>query len=963
VGHGGALPPLVKAKLSPPDAGPACLRPGTLKLLGQSFQRRATVVCAPAGYGKTTVVLEALRRLSLRHIWYKLDVLDQDPVAFIASLVEALAMSHQGFGQTIRDRLANAYEVPYAIEEMVAEFVAEMTTTVADDLLLVLDDYHEAADSRSLNATLDYLITNLPATMRFVVLSRYEPAFEVGRLRLDGQLAFVGVDELRFGADEVLEVVAQRTGVSLSPDRAAALADLTEGWPASVVLAALASHWVGVESLESALSDPRLKQDVFSYLAEQVYSRQSEEVRAFLRRTCCLDYLSVDLARRVGAPRRAHRILAHLRANGVFTFATAQEGTFRYHSLFREFLRRRAIQEDGPDRFHKLQLTTADALEAHGDIERAVDLCLAANEPQRGLEIISRVGAMDLDAFRSDTLERWVERLPDDVRRREPWAHLVAGEADMRAGHFDAALQHIDSAVAGFAADGSRRDLYRALSAKERTLFWKGDTTGAAETCRQALEVADDTEQKVHALVSLGAALNAECKWGEATEALSSARRLAAGAFPAEQARLAAYTVFIAYNTGRYRDAARAADGATDTLLAFGSPSLRMTFLNLVSTNCLFMADWSEARRKLGEVRDLGTRYGFTYLQPLVDDVEVHLDSCTGDSARTDSLRRLAMQAPSIADDRYCLSMAVCHAGTAARRSGNEQEAVAYFAHAAEIAHDTSARDAYLNALVNLTYSKSLLGKTSSVELHAIAEEARDLDLLFIALKAEYFAAALSYRSGKRTEAIETLLRCVPEQLELGHLNFLSQELVLQPEMAVDVVTALEDQQTVHALLDAIARHWNSLELLVRCLAVGPCAGCAAVEAAVAHRSDAEASSVLTKAARNPYPEVRRTASRLRRRRRGGDGHGTTVALDLTPRESQILAMIADGATNAEIAQMLVLSPATVKTHVNHIFSKLGVRDRLQAAIAYRKAFTLDPAHDETGMRRPHSGRQDTTIG
>jgi len=351
VGHGGALPPLVKAKLSPPDAGPACLRPGTLKLLGQSFQRRATVVCAPAGYGKTTVVLEALRRLSLRHIWYKLDVLDQDPVAFIASLVEALAMSHQGFGQTIRDRLANAYEVPYAIEEMVAEFVAEMTTTVADDLLLVLDDYHEAADSRSLNATLDYLITNLPATMRFVVLSRYEPAFEVGRLRLDGQLAFVGVDELRFGADEVLEVVAQRTGVSLSPDRAAALADLTEGWPASVVLAALASHWVGVESLESALSDPRLKQDVFSYLAEQVYSRQSEEVRAFLRRTCCLDYLSVDLARRVGAPRRAHRILAHLRANGVFTFATAQEGTFRYHSLFREFLRRRAIQEDGPTAF------------------------------------------------------------------------------------------------------------------------------------------------------------------------------------------------------------------------------------------------------------------------------------------------------------------------------------------------------------------------------------------------------------------------------------------------------------------------------------------------------------------------------------------------------------------------------------------------------------------------------------
>ena len=350
----GPLPPLVKAKLSPPKVSDACLRDETLEALAGDLRRRVTLVCAPAGYGKTTVALEAIRRLGLRTVWYKLDVLDQDPVVLIASLVEALARLHSGFGQTIRDRLANAHEVAYPVEQMAAEFVTEVAEEITGGLHIVLDDYHEAADSPALNATLDYLVANLPSDVRFIVLTRYEPAFGIAKLKLEDELGVVGVDQLRFGPSEVLEVVRRRTGIDLTLERAEGLADLTEGWPASVVLAAMAVRLVGVDALESALADPRLRQDVFSYLAEQVYARETPEVRAFLRRTCCLEHVSVDLATRVGAPRRAHRILAHLQANGVFTFATDQEGTYRYHGLFREFLRQKSIQEDGPARSMRL---------------------------------------------------------------------------------------------------------------------------------------------------------------------------------------------------------------------------------------------------------------------------------------------------------------------------------------------------------------------------------------------------------------------------------------------------------------------------------------------------------------------------------------------------------------------------------------------------------------------------------
>ena len=646
-----ALPPLVKAKLSPPQVDDACLRTDTMELLTKLFRRRVTLLCAPAGYGKTTVALEAIHRLDLRTVWYKLDVLDQDPVVLIASLVEALSRLHPGFGQTIRDRLANAHDVPYPIEQMTAELVAEVTEVVDEDLHIVLDDYHEAADSSALNATLDYLVANLPANIRFIVLSRYEPAFGTGKLRLEGELGVIGVEQLRFGPDEVVEVMARRSGKRMSAVRAEALADLTEGWPASVVLAAMAVPLVGVDALENALADPRLRQDVFSYLAEQVYARETPEVRAFLRRTCCLDHVSADLADRVGAPRRAHRILAHLRANGAFTFATDQDGTYRYHSLFQEFLRQKTVQEDGSDRFHRLQLDTAAALEATGDVEKAVDLCLVANESRRALDVVARAGEKNLDAFRSDTLDSWLERLPEQIKHDEPWARLLEGQLHMRAGRFDEALRHQAAAAERFETTSDRRGLYQALSAQERTLYWQGDTGAAAEACRRALDVADSDEQRVHTLISLGAALQSECRWSDAEEALTEARSLAGGSIPAERARLAGHAIYAAMHTGQYRLAMWLVANDAPLVASEGSPSLQAAYLNVAATAHLYLGEWPSARELIDAARELSAWYGYIFLDAIFDDGEAAAARCIGCQGGIPATPDPAATAPSIADD------------------------------------------------------------------------------------------------------------------------------------------------------------------------------------------------------------------------------------------------------------------------------------------------------------------------
>ena len=140
----------------------------------------------------------------------------------------------------------------------------------------------------------------------------------------------------------------------------------------------MALEWIDPASLEDALADPRLRMDVFSYLAEQVFQRQTEPVQAFLLRTCCLEHVSVELGRarhRLGLGRAPSALP---RRNQVFTFDAGRRGTYRYHKLLRDYLRQRFVQDEGERAFRALQLDTAAALEAYGDRPSAVELLLGA---------------------------------------------------------------------------------------------------------------------------------------------------------------------------------------------------------------------------------------------------------------------------------------------------------------------------------------------------------------------------------------------------------------------------------------------------------------------------------------------------------------------------------------------------------------------------------------------------------
>ncbi|HMK93363.1 MAG TPA: hypothetical protein VK576_10220, partial [Thermoleophilia bacterium] len=499
-------PAFVAAKIATPEVGPASVRPDVLDKLRAGGRKRLLLVRAPAGYGKTAVVSEASRRLGWRSVWYKLDVLDHDPAVLVASLVQGIRQLVADFGGILMERFANAHEAPMTQAEMVALLAAELQDEVDGPLHLVLDDYHEAVGSSGLNETLDHLVASLPGHIHIVLLTRCRPAMATSRLKLDGQLIEIGFDDLRLDAAQLADVLFERTGLRVSPDQAARLVRLTEGWPASVVLIGRALDWSDLDSIEAALTDPRITSDIFSYLSEEAVRHEDAEAATFMTATCCLDSMTVDLANQVARTDEAARLLDGLVGRNAFTFLDLSSGTYRYHQLFRDYLRHRFIQEHGKAAFHELQLWTAEAVETAGDRETAVELCFAANEPGAALAVVSRSGELITDNCRLETLDAWLERLPRYLRDHDPWGLFLQAQRSLREGSGEEALEALDRARALFEGSGDRWGAYHTLSSMEAIHFWKGAFEQAAAYCEKALAVAETPLQRMHTTVSLGSA-------------------------------------------------------------------------------------------------------------------------------------------------------------------------------------------------------------------------------------------------------------------------------------------------------------------------------------------------------------------------------------------------------------------------------------------------------------------------
>ena len=433
--------PILTTKLYVPPPRPhAVLRPRLTGRLNEGLPRKLTLISAPAGFGKTTLLGEWVAGCERLAAWLSLDEADSDPTRFLAYLVAALQTIAPNIAEGVLGMLRSPQPPP---TEAVLTTLLNETATIEDDLALVLDDYH-VIDARAVDDALAFVLEHLPPRMHLIISTREDPNLPLARLRARGQLGELRAADLRFTPSEAAEFLEGVMGLSLSAEDIAALEDRTEGWIAGLQLAALSMR--GREDVAGFIrafaGDNRY---VVDYLVEEVLQRQPERVRSFLLQTSILERLSGPLCDAVTDQERSNALLEALERGNLFVVPLDdRRHWFRYHHLFADVLRARLMEEQ-PDRAPTLHRRASEWYERNGSPTDAIRHALAAEDFERAAGLVE-LAALEMLGSSQETLYRWLMALPDEVVRARPVLSVYYAFALLGRGGFEAFDAHLRDA-------------------------------------------------------------------------------------------------------------------------------------------------------------------------------------------------------------------------------------------------------------------------------------------------------------------------------------------------------------------------------------------------------------------------------------------------------------------------------------------------------------------------------------
>lgn len=516
--------PILATKLYVPQPWPGIVT--RLRLIerlngGLAKGGKLTLISAPAGFGKTTLVSEWIAGCGHPVTWLSLDQGDNDPTHFLAYVVAALQTIAPKIGAVAMAALQSSQPPP--IESILTALLNEITA-LPDQFILVLDDYH-VIDSKPVDHALTFLLEHLPPRMHLVIASREDPHLPLARLRASGQLTELRAADLRFTSSEAAEFLNQLKGLNLSAEDIAALEARTEGWITGLQLAALALQ--GSPSMQGYPDTSRFIQSftgshrfVLDYLVEEVLQRQPEHIRSFLLQTAILERLSGPLCDAVTRQKDGRGILETLERGNLFVIPLDdQRQWYRYHHLFAEVLLAHALEEQ-PDQIPLLRERASAWYEQNNLPAEAIRHALAARDFERAAGLIEKMyPAMDA-SFQYAAWLGWVRKLPDEVVRARPVLSVDYARALSDSGEFDASMSWLQEAEQRL--EGSAEGMVVADEAQFRTLpamialahsyhtQVQGDIGGTVKYAELALELSPEEDHYLHihamAVVTLGMA-------------------------------------------------------------------------------------------------------------------------------------------------------------------------------------------------------------------------------------------------------------------------------------------------------------------------------------------------------------------------------------------------------------------------------------------------------------------------
>jgi LuxR family maltose regulon positive regulatory protein len=408
-------------------------RPHLLESLDAGLSGKLTVVSAPAGFGKTTMVSEWIRYCGHPTAWLSLDKNDNDLSRFLIYLIAALQRIDPEIGADVQAALE---ESPSPHFEILLTRLISKLERLPDKSIIVLDDYH-LIDSKPVHDVINFLIEYLPATIHLVISGRTDPPLPISRLRVQGEVNEVRTSQLRFTKEEVATFLNDLMGFDLPSDGIEALESRTEGWIASLKLAAISMQgrqdWP--EFIAKFSGSHRY---IIDYLVDEVLARQPEEVQTFLRRTSILERFCAPLCEYVVGRSTDMDIIDYLDRSNLFLIPLDdQREWYRYHHLFGDFLSQR-LRSSESDRIPELHRRASQWYQNEGLVDEAIQHALAAGDFESATRLVDGSAADLVMRRESNKLLRFVEQLPSHLCQANPmlciwhaWALLFMGQLDL----------------------------------------------------------------------------------------------------------------------------------------------------------------------------------------------------------------------------------------------------------------------------------------------------------------------------------------------------------------------------------------------------------------------------------------------------------------------------------------------------------------------------------------------------
>jgi len=432
--------PVLATKLYIPPVRPQLVpRPRLIARLNEGLfsSRKLTVISAPAGFGKTTLVSNWVASCERQVAWLSLDEGDNDSTRFLTYLISALQTILPNIGAEVLRMLQST---PSPLTETALTILLNEIATFPDNVILVLDDFHVIEDKEVGNA-LTFLLEHLPPQIHLVITTREDPNLPLARLRARDQLSELRATDLRFTDSEATKFLNQEVGLSLSEEDITALEARTEGWIAGLQLAAISMQGHASRDASSFIkSFTGSHRFVLDYLVEEVLQQQSESVRNFLLSTSILDSMCGPLCDAIllDSSASARDTLEHLERANLFIIPLDNERHwYRYHHLFGSLLRQRLEQSRKPEEIAQYHIHASEWYEKNGEQAQAFHHAITAGDFSRAAMLAEMYWRGMSESFQYAVWLGWAKQLPEELIRSRPvlctqiaWGYMDISEVD-----------------------------------------------------------------------------------------------------------------------------------------------------------------------------------------------------------------------------------------------------------------------------------------------------------------------------------------------------------------------------------------------------------------------------------------------------------------------------------------------------------------------------------------------------